>query len=386
MSVRVCHVVESLDNTYGGPARSIPSLCAALRDCDVESTIHSVDSPLKASNEVVSSKELVWKQYAPTGPAFLRYSSQLNALEGFCVNESVDIVHLHSLWTYPSYVAWRVAKRIGIPLVLSARSNLYAASLKRSAWKKGLAKVAFVSQLLEDVECIHATSDEEASEIEALGLKKAVRVVGNGVSVSEFDVLPERTSAKAHLDLSDESFVLLFFSRVHPRKGLHRLVSVWSALAKEHENLVLVVAGPNEDPVYFSEILKSVRDKGLESRFKYLGMLGGQSRLAVMSASDVFVLPTDFENFGMAIAEAMAARLPVITTHGTPWRELPKVDAGWWIDTSEEALMSALLNALSLKDRLPNMGVNGRRFVEEHYGWGAAAKEMRRVYEEILRS
>ena len=386
MSVRVCHVVESLDNTYGGPARSIPSLCAALRDIDVESTIHSVDSPVKAANEIVSSNQLAWRRYAPVGPGFLRYSFHLNGLKGFCESEGVDIVHLHSLWTYPSYVAWQVAKSLRVPLVLSARSNLYAASLQRSLWKKRLAKAAFVTQLLEDVRCIHATSDEEAREIEALGLNKEVRVVGNGVSVSEFDSLPARASAKSQLNLPSDSFVLLFFSRVHPRKGLHKLVNVWMDLARKHSNLVLAVAGPNEDPAYFSEILRSVKGSGLESRFKYLGMVGGGDRLAVMSASDIFVLPTDFENFGMAIAEAMAARLPVITTHGTPWKELPEVGAGWWVDASEDALTMALNAALSQKEMLPSMGENGRRFVEEHYGWGAAAREMRRVYEEILRS
>lgn len=381
----MCHVVESLDNTYGGPARSIPSLCVPLQDMSVENSIHSVDALSGSSNDIVERNSLNWVRYEPSGPRLARFSGGLSSLSGYCKSNGVDIVHLHSLWTYPSYAALQVAKSLNLPLILSARSNLYQASLKRSPFRKSIVKRLFVDELLRHVSCIHATSEEEAAEIDSLKLGRNIVVVGNGVSAEEFDQLPARSVSRERFGISNDRLVVLFFSRIHPRKGLHRFVNAWSSVANEFPDVDLLVAGPNEDSAYFETINKSVRDSGLSARFRYVGMLSGEARLEAFAAADLFVLPSDFENFGMAVAEALAAGLPVITTHGTPWGVIQEVSAGWWVDSDETSLRAALVDAIRCRSMLPEMGERGRDMVKDQFGWKEAARKMRSVYEKVVK-
>ena len=102
-------------------------------------------------------------------------------------------------------------------------------------------------------------------------------------------------------------------------------------------------------------------------------------------SSDLLVHPSVSENFGITIAEGLAAGLPVIATKGTPWKELQEWGCGWWIDLGVEPLVAALKEATSLDDgNRRQMGENGRRLVEEKYTWDAVVKKILVGYEEVL--
>lgn len=115
-------------------------------------------------------------------------------------------------------------------------------------------------------------------------------------------------------------------------------------------------------------------------------MIGGEKRIDYFSASNLFVLPSHTENFGIAIAEAMAAKLPVITTHGTPWQEIEEYNAGWWVELSQVNIDNALAEALaSGEDKLKQKGLNGFELIQK-YEWKYQAKKMKQVYEWVLGS
>jgi glycosyltransferase involved in cell wall biosynthesis len=82
----------------------------------------------------------------------------------------------------------------------------------------------------------------------------------------------------------------------------------------------------------------------------FTGPLHGPDKSNAFATADLFVMPSDFENFGTAIAEAMLAGLPVITTTGTPWRDLKREGAGWWISPDAESLRITLSEVLNLSD------------------------------------
>lgn len=377
-------VVESLDDAYGGPAKSVPSLFASMCSLGGDGVLVSVDSNLVASNSVVDLKQLRWVKSEPSGLKAIRYSRDLKTLLRESMIQFPGVVHIHSLWTYPTYAAYSVARSLKRPIVLSARSNLYSASLSRSRFKKGLAEAIFVDSFLRDVACIHATSEEEAAEVLKLGLKVPVVVVPNGVDTSEFDQLPAKDVARMHLGLGVDRCYLLFFSRVHPRKGLDRLVRAWLAVADRFPDVDLVVAGPVDDEGYSDSVKKLVANSNHGSRFHFLGMVSGERRLSVLAAADLFVLPTLFENFGMAVGEALACGLPVITTKGTPWDMLPQAKCGWWIDCDDKSTLSTLLEALQRRSEFGDMGKRGRELVSQQFAWKAQAKKMIEIYEWVL--
>ena len=124
---------------------------------------------------------------------------------------------------------------------------------------------------------------------------------------------------------------------------------------------------------------------GLESQVRFLGPLHGEEKDKALEGADLFVLPTHSENFGVAVAEAMAAGIPVITTRGAPWEVLEERDCGWWVDVSVDALAAALKDSTgSDAAKLGQMGRRGRQVARELFGWSSIAEEMERCYSWIL--
>jgi glycosyltransferase involved in cell wall biosynthesis len=186
----------------------------------------------------------------------------------------------------------------------------------------------------------------------------------------------------------------LFLGRIHPVKGLLDLVRAWADLRKvggqrpavrnQLSDWRVVIAGGDENG-HRREVEAAIHDHGLQDDFVFVGEVSGNRKWEIYRDADLFVLPSRTENFGMAIAEALASGLPVITTHGTPWQELGTHHCGWWVDPAPGPLASALREATSLTDaERQEMGQRGRRLVEEHYTWPAAAQKMISVYRWML--
>ena len=136
---------------------------------------------------------------------------------------------------------------------------------------------------------------------------------------------------------------------------------------------------------YEAKVKARVKGLGLEDQFILTGALNDDEKWEAYARAGLFVLPTYSENFGIVIAEALWAGVPVITTKGTPWKELEERKCGWWIDVGVEPLVGALKEAMSHSDEeRAAMGARGRQLVEEKYTWKAVVKAMVKGYEEIL--
>jgi glycosyltransferase involved in cell wall biosynthesis len=130
---------------------------------------------------------------------------------------------------------------------------------------------------------------------------------------------------------------------------------------------------------------QAISERRLEGHFEFLGPVGDERKWEVFGQADLFVLPTKSENFGIAIAEALAAGVPVITTKAAPWQELESHRCGWWVDVGVEPLAAALREATAASpDVLREMGLRGRELVRERYSWPKIAEDMKAVYEWVL--
>ena len=218
------------------------------------------------------------------------------------------------------------------------------------------------------VTCWHATSETEYSDIRRRGFRQPVAIIPNGVDVP--DLPAKRDSA---------SRTLLFLSRVHPTKGLDVLLPAWRAVQDHFRDWKLVIVGP-DDGGYLPKLQRLASDLGTE-RTHFAGPLYGIDKWTAYRDADLFVLPTYSENFGMAVAEALAAGTPTITTKGAPWEGLLKHRAGWWIDIGVDALVAALEEALATSvDTLRSMGERGRAWMMSEFSWNAIAEQVIQCY------
>jgi glycosyltransferase involved in cell wall biosynthesis len=231
---------------------------------------------------------------------------------------------------------------------------------------------------------LHATAASEARSFRRLGLSNPAAVIPNAVDAEEFADLPSRSVIDESWPALRGRRIVLFLSRLHPKKGLVNLASAWGSVAPDFPRARLVIAGPDRSN-HAAQVREALQEEGVSDRTMLVGGVYGRQRLALLGHADLFVLPTFSENFGVAVAEALAAGVPVITTTGAPWRELRQRRCGWWIEPEATPLAVALREALALPDaERRQMGARGRKLVQERYSWQSVAVQMADVYRWIL--
>jgi len=383
--IKVYNIIENLDDTYGGPAKSVPYLCKNLNDLDVDTEMLSIEYHENEVNSVVSNYDLKWKSFKYNFIKKIRYSLSLKRyLEKEFQNNNDKIIHIHNLWNYIPYVAYKQSKKHNIPLVLAIRGALYKWSLSQGSVQKRIAWKLFQKKVLQDASCLHVTEIKEMEAVRDLGITTPIAIVPNGINLDEFKNMKNKVSSKKSLDLNTEKKYILFMSRIHPKKGLEYLVHSWMKLADEYKEWDLLIVGPSYDEKYIQGLKNTINANNLKDRVTFTGMLTGEKRVDAFGASDLYVLPSHTENFGIAIAEAMVAKLPVITTHGTPWQEIKKKDAGWWVLLNQENIDKSLEEALVCStSELKQKGLNGFELIK-NYEWKYQAKKMKKLYEYIL--
>ena len=178
---------------------------------------------------------------------------------------------------------------------------------------------------------------------------------------------------------------LLFLGRLDRKKGLDLLLDLWRGLATRFPEWHLLVAGPDLGG-FGASVSAAVRTEGTRHlSATFTGMLQGAEKSAALAHSDLFVLPTRGENFGIAIAEALAHGTPVLTTTAAPWADLIEFGCGWWVAPESTTVGAALEEAMSLPTyELDRMGENGRSVVRAKYSWDSIGERWVEVYRWLL--
>jgi glycosyltransferase involved in cell wall biosynthesis len=368
----IIHVTQSVSRLGGGLFESVRHLSQTVQEhshadisvLGLRDSYSDVDTAAWAPVAVRSHKVIGTPAfgYAPS-----MYIDLLQA--------GPELVHLHGLWKYPSIAAYRWARRTGRPYIVSPHGMLEPWALTQSRFKKWLATLLYQGPCLRNAAFLRATSQMEAESIRLAGYRAPLVLVPNGIEFPP-KPLPPDSRPPGHPRR------MLFLSRIHPKKGLLNLVQAWNLARPKGWELLLV--GPDEKD-HKSELQAAVEGCGLRHQIFFPGPAWGASRTQMYRDSDVFVLPTFSENFGLVIAEALSCEIPVITTRGTPWEDLNTHKCGWWIDIGVEPLVEALKEAFSTSsDVLHEMGIRGRLLVEEKYAWGPIGRVMADVYRWML--
>ncbi len=357
--IKVFHVTQNLDDSFGGPPKSVPYLCNCLNDLFVNTKLLSVKLFDKEFNSVVERFCLNWKSFDYKFFKKLRYSPKMLSYIESNISE-ITLIHIHNPWNYVAFLVYKVSKKYKLPFLMSARGNFYDWALNQGKLQKFIAWHLFQKDMLNRASCLHATAINEVYALRNIGVTSPIALIPNGIDLSEFENICSKTKSKKNLSLNVSKKYILFISRIHTSKGLHYLVRSFLDLSQKYNNFDLLIVGPTDDFKYKMSLNRLIKINKLDNRVHFLGMLHGADRINVYNASSIFVLPSYTENFGLAIAEAMAAKLPVITTQGTPWQVIEDCDAGWWVELNQKNIDNALSEALSCsEDELKYKGMNG---------------------------
>ena len=247
--------------------------------------------------------------------------------------------------------------------------------MKRNYWVKKLpALILYQKRAICKVDYIHATAESEKENLFQLGYNDKIKVIPNAVNVDSIIVK----------NLWKRTKTILFLSRIHEKKGINFLIEAASILKKELDGYQIVIAGEG-DAAYIDTLKQMTWQVGVQNIISFAGGVYGEEKWQLFRKADVFVLPTFSENFGIAIAEALASGTPVITTKGTPWADLVKYKCGWHTEIGTLPTVNALKEFLQLDEMtLESMGRNGRRLMEEKYSTQSMANEMMELYRGVL--
>lgn len=383
----------------GGPIHSVSALAEELvgrgHEVIVFATNSNLDQDLDVDTECMHDVNGVQVRYfARTEPLqralpWFRYLSQSIGLlyapamagELERIVPSVDIVHTHLPFVYPTWAAGRAALRHGKPLVYHQRGVFDPMRLGFRSFKKRLYLSAVELPIARRASMLVALTEAEVASYRRLGLEAPIRVIPNGVNVSGYDAVPD-PDVLASLGIGERDLVVLFLGRIHPIKGADRLLEAFLEVAPSLPSAKLVLAGPDEFQLEAS-FRARVNASGVAHRVIFPGMVEGGTKSTLLGRADLFVLPSAAEGFSMAILEALASATAVLISPGCYFPQVASAGAGRVVAAEVDSLAGALRDLLSDRDRLREMGLSGRRLVLERYTWSEVARQMMDSYEEV---
>ncbi|MDB5351176.1 MAG: glycosyltransferase [Planctomycetota bacterium] len=290
-----------------------------------------------------------------------------------------DVIHLHGLWQSHTRRGARAATRAKRPYLIAAHGMAEPWALRQKRVKKSLYMAFVEGKNLRGASCLHALTRPEVGHLRNIAPRVPVALVPNGVNLAPFDSLPDRSALNSeHRELRGK-FVLLFYSRLHKKKGLDLLAPALAQVARDYPEVHLLLAG-NDDGA-LGPFLEMAEDLGISARITYVGHVAGLRARQVWARADAFVLPSYSEGFSMAVLEALACRLPTIITDACHFPELDAADAGLVVSPTVAAVRDGLRG---LMERSPEqrraMGMRGRSLVEERFTWERQAHRLAEVY------
>jgi glycosyltransferase involved in cell wall biosynthesis len=364
--MRIALVVPSIEPAAGGLARNVPRLAVALRQEGVDVDLCSVGKPLPG----IATPAVFLG--APRWPRRLGHSPELalHLREG-----TFDLIHANGLWMAPLGYAASAATKSRVPLVVSPRGMLSPWARARSRWKKTIARLLIHPRAFAQAAGWHVTSKEEEEEVRRLGYGSPVCLAPNGIEPLETDAEQVRSIYESLIPGITRQRVLLFYSRLHSKKGVMELIKTFAPLSACMPGWQLLVVGIPEE--YSVERLRDeARRQGVADR---VSILDGRTLPAPYPLAELMVLPSRSENFGQVIAEALVSGVPVVTTTDTPWTELNDRRAGVCVERP------AIADALERWMRLPVQalraaGDRGRAWVLADFSWQATAHRLAAFY------
>lgn len=340
--MKILHAIRSTDPAGGGPIESIVQADRALQALGHRSHVLCLDPP-----------ESPWLAKLPVpatalGPArtSYHYSPRWTRWLREHVRE-FDAVIIHGIWRYPTIGTWRV-RDMGTPYFIYAHGMLDPFLHRLFRWKHTLKTVVWKlweHRVVRDAAAVLFTCEEERllarNSYKPYVCREAVVPYCVGDPPNDPD--HQRTAFYTAFPHLREQRIVLFLSRIHPKKGCDLLIEAFAKIAAQDTRLALVMAGP--DPVRWRPSLEQhARRLGIADRITWTGMLAGDLKWGAFRCADVFALPSHQENFGIAVVEALACGVPVLITRRVNiWREVEQAGAGFAADAPTAAAIEQSL-------------------------------------------
>ena len=390
--MRILQIIPSISLVYGGPSQMVLGLSAALAAKNIDVTIITTDSngdigqlPLDVPlNEPIQQNgyQIIYFRCYP----WRRYKFSFSLLQWLNENaRQFDLAHIHALFSPVTTVAATIARYHHLRYIIRPCGMLDPADLQKKKRLKQIYATLLERPNLAGAAAIHFTSKEEAKISERFGLGSTGKmpmprdlVIPLGVTAGLF---PKRLR-------ESQVPIILFMSRIEPKKGLDLLIPALESILGSGIEFHFILAGSNpQDADYETQIKVQIHNSSLAKYTTITGFVSGDLKVELLTKADLFVLPSYYENFGIAVAEAMAAGVPVVISDRIHIAEdIQQAEAGWVGPLEVGAIANSIKSALLNPQERQRRGLNGKEYAKKHYNWEAIAQQTIDAYQQILSS
>jgi len=367
----------------------MPALARALGEAGVEVTVVSTDDdgpgmrlqvPLGLEIQGQGGQYLYFRKNTD----FYKFSWQLTRWLARHVSD-FDLVHVHALFSYASTAAALIARRKAVPYIIRPLGVLNRWGMQnRRRIVKAISFKLIESRILRGAGAVHYTSRIEQREAEtaisALGIARSA-VIPLPIAPVRGAPDPERFFAKFP-DARNKQIVL-FLSRIHPKKGIELLLDAFYEIHRKHPSAVVVIAGEGE-PDYVSILKRKANEMKIAKYIIWSGYLSGEEKWAAFAAATVFVLPSFSENFGIAAAEALARGVPTVITEGVGLsEEVQAANAGVVVKSTAHTIACTLDDLLCNADKRRQFAANGRQLAINRFSSEQVGRMLNDLYRQL---
>ncbi|BAZ47930.1 hypothetical protein NIES4103_05350 [Nostoc sp. NIES-4103] len=388
--MRVLHVIPSVPQIRGGPSLAVLDMVKALRANNVDAEIATtndngdglLDVPLQKRVEYQQVPVWFFPRFSPS-VKFLReyaFSWQLTVWLWHNISR-YDLLHIHAIFSYASTIAMVIARCQNIPYIVIPHGLLCEWSLQQSALRKQIYLRLIEQANLNHSQAIHLTSQLEQQEVDQLGFSVPSFVLPHGLSQPQL-IFNARYLLRQHLNIPADEPIILFLSRLHPKKGLHYLIPALGKLTDYRFTFVIAGSGAKE---YEAEIEALTVATGIRDRTHFTGFVAGETKNLLIQGSDLFVLTSHAENFGLSVLESLAVGVPVLVTPGVALAAfVEQHQLGYVPQLDVVAIAKAIEQYLTHPQAAKDMGDRARQIILEQYTWDKVAMKMSGIYQDII--
>jgi glycosyltransferase involved in cell wall biosynthesis len=388
--MKILHVIPSIAPVRGGPSQAIIEMVKVLENQGVEAMIATTNDNGLTLLDVPTND---WLRYQGVLVRFFpRFSPSQNSVREFAFSaaftqwlwhhvQDYDLIHIHAIFSYPSTAAMAIARRRGVPYIIRPLGQLCEWSLQQSTLKKKLYLWIIERANLNHSQGLHLTSEQEKSESAKLCLTCPSFVVPHGLNFPPV-IDNARQRLRARFNLPENENIILFLSRIHPKKGLDYLISALGHLVKYPFTFILAGSG---ESAYEARVRSLLQESGLNARTILPGFVKGETKNLLLQGADLYALTSHSENFGVAALEALAAGLPVMVTSGVALsNEMQRYQLGYVSELNKDAITSTLESYFSNPEAAIQMGKRAQQFILENYTWKKNAENLIKTYRIVL--
>lgn len=391
--LRILHVVPSIGRQSGGLTSSVIGLAAGLQDSNVETTIHTTDAAtppqaqkprrgLTPADLPDRFDELSIEIHPLSHPYRLSFAPHMmTALRS--TSEKVDLVHIHGLFLYPQFAAFKAAMASGTPFIVSTHGMLHPHFQQRGKLRKRMMELLWQGQMLRRSAVLHATSEVERSALDQLAYGPPIQVIPNGISTNTYAKASSGKHFRSAHGIPFETPVILTHGRIAPVKGLDVLINALPKVLELHPHARLVIVGPDDDGL--TPVLRRRADNlGVSDSIIFVGALHGEQLVDAIHAADVWALLSHSDSFGLAALEALASgRAVVASRHVDLASDAAEHDALVMVDTNPIEAGAAISGLLDSKEQRRQMGERAQLY-SQRFDWPNVAREFIDLYDNVL--